>query len=183
MVRLLRKIRQSDGESERDNERDRGVGDEQDTPSGTTAVDAGNATDMAGPAVEADTDADERPVSLDQIYGTLSNHRRRRVLWKLMETERVELGDLAEQIAARELEKPRGQLTTQERKRLYVSLYQAHLPKLADVDAITYDKRQGLIKPGPAFDIFTGYLPDEPGAAFTETEERRWRDYLPDVRK
>lgn len=177
MVRLLRKIQRSQEASE--SERDLRAGNERETPSGTATTHSSNETPMAEDADEAAPD--ERPVSLDQTFEMLSNHRRRQTFRILAETDQIELGDLAEQIAARELDKPREQLTSQERKRLYVALYQAHLPKLANVGAISYNKRRGLIEPGPTFHSFTEYLPDESESASTETQERRWTDYVPDI--
>lgn len=51
------------------------------------------------------------------------------------------------------------ELTSQERKRVYISLYQNLLPNLADVDAITYDEDRGRVSPGPNFDICLDFLP------------------------
>lgn len=183
MVRRLEKIQRIQEASESGNERDPRVGNELDAHSETAAAHSSNVTAVVERAAEADTGPDEQPISLDQTFGMLSNHRRRQVFRILTETEQIELGDLAEQIAARELDKPRGQLTSQERKRLYISLYQTHLPKLADVDAITYNKRRGLIEPGPTLHSFTPYLPGESEPPPTETQERRWTDYIPNILK
>jgi len=43
-------------------------------------------------------------------------------------------------------------------ERVYVSLYQCHLPKIADVSAISYDKQRGEIETGEQFDRFSHYL-------------------------
>lgn len=179
MERPLQRVQQDQERSENENERAPESGDEQEPPDGTASTRSSDATAAGAESAEADTE--EQSVSLDQIFGMLRNQRRRQVLRTLTETARIELDDLAEQIAAQELDKPRKQLTSQERKRLYVALYQAHLPKLADVGAITYDERQGLVEPGPAIDSFTSHLPDVSGSNPIETQERRWRDYIPDI--
>lgn len=101
-------------------------------------------------------------IGLDEVFGILQNRRRRDVLRYLLEhpTE-TRLGDLAEQIAARECGKAVSKLDSQERKRVYISLYQCHLPKLADVGVIDYDKPRGIIERDPAFDHVTSFLPTE----------------------
>jgi len=98
-------------------------------------------------------------VEMDQIFGILSNQRRRYVLSYPNATEgTTTLNDLAERIAARECEKTVAQIDPQERKRVYVSLYQCHLPKMADVSAISYDEQRGEIETGEQFDRFSHYL-------------------------
>lgn len=101
-------------------------------------------------------------VDFDQVFGLLKNRRRRRTLRYLIgESEQVRLGELAEQIAAHECDKEVSHIDSQERKRVYVALYQCHLPKMADVDAIAYDKPRGTIERGPNFALFETYLPSE----------------------
>lgn len=113
-----------------------------------------SATPVAGPS--------EHPIELDEVFGLLKNRRRRDVLRHLDENEAdVRLGELAEQIAARECEKSVSQINSQERKRVYVGLYQCHLPKLADVGAISYNKPRGIIERGPTFEYITRYLPTD----------------------
>lgn len=175
MLELLSKTlgreRATDSGSERQEEA-------RDAPRGTATVESSPVTDTAA---EADTDG--QPVPLDQIFGILSNQRRRRVLRNLMETKQFELGDLAERLAGQENDKSREQLSSKERKRVYVSLYQVHLPKLADVDAITYNKSRGIIEPGPTFDSFTYYLPDDRETAAAETQNRGWRAFIANIFK
>lgn len=102
----------------------------------------------------------DEPLSLDDVFGMLSV-RRRRLILRLLDTDRREVdhGRLAERIAARGNGRPVSELSSQERKRDYSSIYQNHLPKLADVNAITYDKDRDLVSPGPNFDIFLDFLP------------------------
>lgn len=66
----------------------------------------------------------------DRLFSLLSNDRRIRVLCVLDEHGKMDRGELAERVAARENGKPRGDITGKERKAAYVSLYQQHLPKL-----------------------------------------------------
>jgi hypothetical protein len=117
------------------------------------------AVDPFRPAPYVVQDPEEDRVHMDQIFGILSNQRRRYVLTYLTMTEgTVTLSDLAERIAAWECEKDIDGLNSQERKRVYVSLYQGHLPKMADAGAIAYDSDRGTVEPGEQFHHFTHYL-------------------------
>lgn len=99
---------------------------------------------------------------LDQIFDLLCNRRRRDVLrYLLTESDRVEIGTLAVHIAACECDKSPGSITSQERKRVYIALYQTHLSKMADGGAVDYDGRSGLIEPGPAFGTYIAHLAEE----------------------
>ncbi len=98
--------------------------------------------------VETDAQPAE-PLSLDLVFEVLKNERRRRVLKYLCETdETVSLSDLAEHIAAIENDKPETALSSQERKRVYVGLYQCHLPKMDDTDVIEFDGNRGTVALG-----------------------------------
>lgn len=116
-------------------------------------------SEAAAPSVEVAADSH---LEMDQVFGILKNKRRRYVLKYLsMVGGETTLSDLAEQIAAWECEKDIAQITSQERKRVYVGLYQCHLPKMADVAAIEYNKQRGNIETGEHFSIFTHYLPPD----------------------
>lgn len=111
---------------------------------------------------ESGANTDDPPVDIGQVFSILQNQRRRDVLGYLLDASGpVTLSDLAEHIAARECEKPARQLSSQERKRVYVALYQCHLSKMANSAAIRYDQDRGIVEPGPDFDRFTTYLPAE----------------------
>lgn len=86
-------------------------------------------------------------MSQDAAFDILSNARRRFVLYYLRETgEPVELGELAGELAAWENETTPAELTKQQRKRVYVSLYQTHIQKLADADVVEYDQDTGMVR-------------------------------------
>lgn len=92
---------------------------------------------------------DEETLSLNVVYDILKNKRRRHVLHLLEEAEdSTTLGDLAEQIAAIENDKPRTHLNAQERKRVYVGLYQCHLPRMDDAGVIDFDGDRGTVELG-----------------------------------
>lgn len=79
-------------------------------------------------------------MSPDLVFEILSNTRRRMVLYYLRQYDgSATVQELAEQIAALENDVPVSDLTRQQRKRVYVSLYQTHLPKLEQTGIIEYD--------------------------------------------
>lgn len=104
----------------------------------------------------------DQALSLDVIFDMLSVERRRRVLrYLLTESEATTLSDLAEHIAAIENDKPEAALSSDERKRVYVGLYQCHLPRMADASVIDYESDRGTVELGPTADAVTAYLPAE----------------------
>jgi len=86
--------------------------------------------------------------SVDEIFDVLSNSRRRYVVYFLKNTSQpVELGTLATQIAAWETDQPMAEVTRAERKRVYTSLQQVHLPKMNDAGLIRFEKPSSIIEP------------------------------------
>jgi len=76
----------------------------------------------------------------------LSNQRRRYVLYYLNHHPgTVSLRDLAERIAAWENDIDVDDLEYKQRKRVYTSLHQTHLPKLDEVGIVDYDREEGTI--------------------------------------
>jgi hypothetical protein len=136
--------------------------------------DRSESTDAGGPP----STNDDANIGLDEIFGVLKNRRRRGVLRYLSEnSEQLDLGTLAEQIAARECGKDVSQITSQERTRVYVGLYQCHLPKMADTGAISYNRSRGRIEPGPNFGLFDRYLPDDENPA-EQPNATSWRRHV-----
>ena len=132
-------------------------------------------TETSPDATEEELTEEDGPpqsVPLDVVFGILKNERRRLVLEYMAETESgTSLSDLAEHIASIENEKPAAELGSQERKRVYVGLYQCHLPRMADSGAIDFDKNRGTVEPGPNIDQFYEYLQQ------SEPESRPWSTY------
>ncbi|MFB6122930.1 MAG: hypothetical protein ABEJ78_05675 [Haloferacaceae archaeon] len=83
----------------------------------------------------------------DVIFSMLSNQRRRYVLRYLREDPGpVRIRDLSEQIAAWENDVDVADLDYRQRKRVYTSLHQTHLPKLDDAGIVEYDQDRGTIE-------------------------------------
>lgn len=122
-------------------------------------------TEPGGGAEEA-TDVpaapDEPELSLDLVFKILKNQRRRYILKFLSDREGpVSLSDLSEFIAAEENDKMPAELSSQERKRAYVGLYQCHLPMMDDAGIIDFNKDRGRIELKEQASLFDAYL-DKP---------------------
>ena len=88
---------------------------------------------------------------LDDILTVLSSSRRRMVCRSLASVEETTLDWLAESVAAVENNKDVASVTGKERKRVYVSLYQLHLPKLDDYNVVDFSKQRKTVRQGPLF--------------------------------
>ena len=131
-------------------------------------------TDPDDDGGDAEMDA---PLPLDQVFGILKNQRRRRVLRMLQEADgTTTLSDLAEQIAAWENDKEIKQISSSERKRVYVGLYQCHLPKMDDMGVIDFNKPRGTVVLGDNMEVMYDYL--ETATADTEPDWHRYSTFL-----
>jgi len=84
---------------------------------------------------------------MDNVFGVLSNRRRRRVIEYLREGDgTATVGELAEHIASEEDGTPVRQLSSSDRKRVYVSLYQNHLPVMEEASVIGYDENRETVR-------------------------------------
>lgn len=115
------------------------------------------------PASEAvTTEGDSAPGRLppSDVYHVLRNERRRTVLRHLAEQDdSVEVGDLAEHVAAVEVGCPPGEVPADARRRVYISLHQTHLGTLADYGVLGHER--GTVTAGPALAQFEPHLFDE----------------------
>ncbi|GAA0506293.1 hypothetical protein SAMN04488066_101152 [Halorubrum aquaticum] len=115
--------------------------------------------DHDGSADPTPTDGDSDRIPTDEVFALLSNGRRRHVLRFLSENGgEIKLRELATTIAAEENGVDPVEVTYTQRKRLYTSLYQSHLPRMERSGVIEYDRNTGLITLAPAADDFEAYL-------------------------
>ncbi|MFC4544292.1 hypothetical protein ACFO5R_20390 [Halosolutus amylolyticus] len=111
------------------------------------------------------------PLSKGEIFEVLRNQRRRYVLQFLKQDGRpVELGDLAQQIAAWEYETTLDGVTPEQRKRVYTTLQQTHLPKMDTAGILEFDSDRGVIEPTDRTRDISVYLEIVPGSEFA------WRE-------
>ncbi|MFC7214719.1 hypothetical protein ACFQO4_11605 [Saliphagus sp. GCM10025334] len=107
----------------------------------------------------ADAPEEDVPFSKDELFHLLQNERRRLVLEYLRDTEgSVRMRDVAEQVAAWEHETTVDQLTSAQRQRVYIPLYQSHLSKLDEAGIISYQKNRGVVEREPLADYVDQYL-------------------------
>jgi hypothetical protein len=108
---------------------------------------------------EKPTGSDDEAFGPDEVFHLLQNQRRREVLRRLRDVdEPVEMAEVAEQVAARENDTTVEALTSTERQRVYIALYQRHLPKLDDFDVIDYNQSRGVVTPTDRASWMARYL-------------------------
>jgi hypothetical protein len=131
-------------------------------------------TDPSGAAMVPPTNdsTEDDELSLDDLFFTLQNERRRLVLKYLSESEQVvEMRDVAEQVAAWEHDTTLAALTSDERQRVYIALYQSHLPKLDKVGLIDYNQSRGIIEQTERMEQIVPYLEADAEAREDERAE------------
>ncbi|MDS0258522.1 hypothetical protein NDI56_03740 [Haloarcula sp. S1CR25-12] len=107
------------------------------------------------------SDSESEELSLDLVFEILKNSRRREVIHYLREQEpgeRVSLGELAEHVAAIENDTTTDALTSSQRKRVYVGLYQCHLPKMDDMGVVDFNQDRGHVALAEQSECLTEYL-------------------------
>ncbi|MDG5819623.1 hypothetical protein [Natronococcus sp. A-GB7] len=131
---------------------------------------------------EADIVSDDDELPVDEIFHILQNERRRMVLEYLQETDgSVRMRDVAEQVAAWENETTVQELTSDQRQRVYIPLYQSHLPKLDKAGIIDYQQNRGVVERRPLarqLDYYLNADSNTSAAAATGNEGGTdWDDY------
>lgn len=120
-------------------------------------------------------DNNDASLSKEKMFHLLQNSRRRHVLQYLVTTNGpAQISDVAEQVAAWEYEAPVEELTSQQRQRVYISLYQSHLPKLAEFNLITYDRNRGSIEQTSTINQLARYLDRAEIPAQSAASTRTW---------
>ncbi|MDQ2049851.1 hypothetical protein RBH26_05080 [Natronolimnohabitans sp. A-GB9] len=116
-------------------------------------------------------ESDDDRLPKGEIFEVLRNQRRRYVLQYLKQDGRpVELGDLAQQIAAWEYDTTPAEVTSAQRKRVYTTLQQTHLPKMDSAGILEFDADDRVIRPTDRTRDISVYLEIVPGHEFA------WRE-------
>ncbi|MFC7155815.1 hypothetical protein ACFQPA_10145 [Halomarina halobia] len=90
--------------------------------------------------------ADSEALSADSIFDALAHRRRRCVIYCLREYDTpMTLPDLADEVAVRERGTTIAAIPGEEVKRVYMSLYHSHIPKLANADVVAYDQERDMV--------------------------------------
>lgn len=103
-------------------------------------------------------------LSEETVFSILQNRRRRYALHFLkQENGPVQIGDLTERVAAWEYDTTISEISPQERKRVYVSMVQTHLPRMEDEGILTFDldrKEVELTQAAEDMDIYLQIVPE-----------------------
>lgn len=85
------------------------------------------------------TQPNQPGAELDDMLEILSNHRRRQ-LWRVLRSrsEPISLSEAARHVAAREAGVAAEDVTRREKKSVYTSLYQHHVPLLAEANLVEF---------------------------------------------
>lgn len=128
------------------------------------------------PGIKQSDDTDE--ISVGNVCHVLQNERRRLTLNHLRNAdEPLRTSDLAEAVAATENDTTPEQLSHSERKRVYISLYQVHLPTLDDAGVIAYNSDRGTIETLPLAHKMYEALDNLTAVTFpTDREDERERE-------
>ncbi|WP_306054410.1 DUF7344 domain-containing protein [Natronococcus wangiae] len=132
------------------------------------------------PADEQESTEEELPV--DEIFHILQNERRRMVLEYLQGMDdSVRMRDVAEQVAAWENDTTVEELSSDQRQRVYIPLYQSHLPKLDKAGIIDYQQNRGIVERRPLAKQLDYYLNADSntnaGGADGNAVNADWDDY------
>jgi hypothetical protein len=102
---------------------------------------------------------EQETLTQDVVFDLLSNPRRRYVLFHLSQVdEPIQLRDLADEVSSWENEVPVNKLTNQQRKRVYVSLYQTHIHSHQDAGVDDYDSDSGYVRLAERSDELGSYI-------------------------
>ena len=129
-------------------------------------------TDLGGQH-DGEREADAEPLEKDDIFHLLQNQRRRDSLRYLKAADdSVRMRDLAEQVAAWEHDTTLQALTSDQRQRVYIALYQSHLPKLDEEGIIEYNQSRGIVERTPRASQLDPYLETDGSDEDDRTESR-----------
>ncbi|WP_227353391.1 DUF7344 domain-containing protein [Haladaptatus salinisoli] len=121
--------------------------------------------------MSTESSSGSRTLSRDVAFEILTNARRRYALAYLRsQADAVSIGELAEEVAAWEHDTTTELVSSKERKSVYTSLYQTHLPKMADAGVVEYDRQRGVVRLRDTADELDDYL--SPAA-----EKPNWSGY------
>ncbi len=143
-------------------------------------------TERTADESNGEPEASHAPLDADERFHLLQNERRRLVIRYLREADsdsdaedgRVWMRDVAEQVAAWEHDTTVAQLSSTERQRVYIPLYQNHLPKLDEAGVIDYDQSRGVVVPTERVDRLAEFVEgpaDADGDADADADS--WSEY------
>lgn len=107
------------------------------------------------------------PLDEDTVFDILSNRRRRQIIYYLQEQGgEAPLRDVANAVAGWEEGEAPEDVTEKQSRRVYVSLYQSHVPRLTEVGLIEHDD-SGMVRLTDRVRLLDPYLnPHDDGPAW-----------------
>ena len=87
-----------------------------------------------------------QPLSREDVFTLLSNHRRHYVLLSLPENRSASFDELVDWVTALERERKGEADNRNHRAAVYTSLYQTHIPKLADADLVVHNQERKQVR-------------------------------------
>lgn len=120
-----------------------------------------------------DDEDDANGLTKSEIFDLLRNQRRRFVLHYLKNhpDEPVTIGDLADRVASWEYDVPIRAVSSTQRKRVYTTLQQSHLPKMDKAGILEFDADRGTVRSTNVLGDITIYMEILPGREFA------WHEY------
>ncbi|WP_049923621.1 DUF7344 domain-containing protein [Halopiger djelfimassiliensis] len=101
----------------------------------------------------------EHDLTQAELFDVFSNARRRRTVQYLKQQRgSCDLAPLVEQVAAWENDTDPDDVTRTQRRRVYISLYQTHLPMLEEHGIVDWDPDSHTIELLPDEEVFEPYL-------------------------
>lgn len=113
--------------------------------------------------VDSAVEVTDKP-SVGECFEAIADRRRRTALAALTGGEERSVGDLADRVAGR---------LDADRDRIVTSLVDVHLPKLADLGVVRYDRERGRVARGPHFARIEPFLERALEVERREAEESR----------
>ncbi|WP_144920710.1 DUF7344 domain-containing protein [Halorubrum salsamenti] len=146
-------------------------GDQLKTDSETSTDDVSNLEEI-GKSSRSNGSALEK----GEIFDLLKNSRRRSIIQYLRANDGyAELNEVAEHIAADENDITVRELSSDQRKRVYIGLYQCHLPKMDSLGVVEYDKNRGTIELQDSVSQLLAYMdPVDDDESGSSDPDRRW---------
>lgn len=133
----------------------------------------GTASQTTDSAVGPDDDGGENEATgpdRDEMFHVLRNERRRFAIHHLKrDSQPVEVGDLATQVAAWENRVPVEEVTSTQRRRVYNALKQTHIPELVETGLIEEDRGEVVLTDeAEQLDMYLELVPEK---------DIRWSEY------
>ncbi|MFC4436777.1 MULTISPECIES: DUF7344 domain-containing protein [Natrialbaceae] len=99
------------------------------------------------------------PSELDVVFELLANQRRRQALAVLKTGDRqLTLNDLTKEIAVQEFEERITDIPSEDVYDIFLSLQHTHVPKLAALELVEYDRKRNIVEPTDQFEALEPHL-------------------------